>query len=81
MEKSKEMQRQAARAMKLAMRQGVDPYDTAKTQGIYYRRIVSTRRTPQEQKRYYRLTSADAKHVHNFDWDGNQQCECGAKFF
>ena len=82
MEKSKEMQRRAARAMKRAMRQGIDPRNSTETQGKVYRRLCV-----EDFLRKPLITpmgiDANGKelHVHKFDWDGNQQCECGAKFF
>jgi hypothetical protein len=74
------MQRRAARAMKQANHQGVDPRNTVKRQGQVYKRLCheDIRRKP--------WTMSDAinewgeeKHVHHFD--DEQRCECGAFFF
>jgi len=77
-----QVQRRAARAMKRAVQHGVDPRNTAPTFAKVYKRMWTDdmRRkpivTPMGIDAYGREL-----HVHKFDWDGDQQCECGAKFF
>ena len=63
MEKSVEMQRRAARAMKRAIHEGVDPLNTVKRQGQVYKRLCheDLRRRP------WTMSDAIDQHEHKFD--------------